>query len=607
MDLRTLRRLIFGEPLPTKRMKHQLLPKCLALPVFASDALSSTAYATEEVLLALVLAGTVALSYAVPIALAICLLIAIVAISYSQTIMAYPTGGGSYRVARENLGLYPGLVAAAAILTDYILTVAVSVASGVAAITSAFPALFAHRVTLCVLCIAFVSLANLRGAKESGKLFAIPTYSFIFCLFALIGVGLYQFVIHRGQMPALPHEPIQASQPLTFFLILRAFASGCCAMTGTEAIADGVPAFQEPQSRNARTTLFWMASILASLFLGISFLAHVYHIVPRHDETVVSQLARGIFGRCWFYYVIQGATAMILILAANTSFADFPRLSSILARDGYAPRQLANLGDRLVFSNGIILLGLFSSFLVVVFHGSTHSLIPLYAVGVFMAFTLSQAGMVRRWYEQRGPHWKLSAAVNAIGAFTTGVVLVVIAVMKFTHGAWIVCLLIPLIVRAFLAINNHYRVCKEQLYAGGETPRRYVRHHVIVLVPGVHRGVLRALAYARTISADPEAVYVEIDPAQTPQVIEEWKRFGMGTPLRILKSPWRSITEPILGYVDMLLNEENVELVTVVIAEFVTTRLWHRMLHNASGLLLKLAFLFKQNVVVANIRYMLHD
>ncbi|OIO90239.1 MAG: hypothetical protein AUJ92_19215 [Armatimonadetes bacterium CG2_30_59_28] len=607
MNFRLLRRVFFGQALPTKRMKHQLLPKYLALPVFASDALSSTAYATEEVLLALSLAGAMALPYGVPIAVAVCALIAIVALSYSQTIMAYPTGGGSYIVACENLGLYPGLIAAAAILTDYVLTVAVSIASGVAAITSAVPVLINHKVALCLLFIGFVSLANLRGSKESGKLFACPAYLFILCLLVMIGAGFFQYVVHHGHLQPLTHETLSASQPLTIFLILRAFASGCSAMTGTEAISDGVPAFQEPQSRNARTTLFWMAAILAVLFFGISFLAHAFQAIPKPDETIVSQLARGIFGRGWFYYVIQAATAMILILAANTSYADFPRLSSILARHGYAPRQLANLGDRLVFSNGILLLGVFSAVLVIAFHGNTHSLIPLYAVGVFMAFTLSQAGMVRRWWLHRGSHWKLSATINAIGAITTGVVLVVIAVMKFTHGAWIVCVLIPLIVWHFIAVNRHYRICKEQLYIGTETPRRYLRHHVIVLVPGIHRGVLRALAYARTISEDPEGVYVEIDPAQTSQVVAEWRQFGMDTPLRVLKSPWRSMTEPVLGYVDMLLNEEKVDLVTVVIAEFVTTKLWHRMLHNASGLLLKLVLLFKPNVVVTNIRYVLHN
>lgn len=609
MNAHSLRRLIIGERLPTARAIHQRLPKLLALPVFSADAISSAAYATEEIMLVLVVAGPAALALSPAVALAIAVLFTIVAISYRQTVMAYPSGGGSYIVARENLGLYPGLVAASALLTDYVLTVAVSIASGVAAIVSAFPALTEHRVLLCVFLIAFIAVVNLRGAKESGTLFAGPTYLFIFSVLFMLIVGTVRQALSPAAAAAGPMPEMRAIQPLTLFLLLHAFASGCAALTGIEAISNGIPAFRPPESRNAAATLLWMVGICIVLNLGIALFAHLYQIVPDETlrETVLSRVGRAIFGGGFPYYVLQAATAMILVLAANTSFADFPRLSSILARDGLAPRQLANLGDRLVFSNGIILLGACSSILIFVFGGVTHHLIPLYAVGVFLSFTLSQAGMVRHWQKLKTPRWRLSAAVNALGATVTAVVLVVVASMKFTDGAWIVLLVIPLLIMLFRKVNQHYRSLASSLTMEGYEMPRAVRHAVLVLVPGVHRGVAPALLYAKAIAPECEAVFVEIDPAETLRIQEKWARLHLGIPLTVLKSPWRSLTQPVIQYIRTIRSEKHVDLVTVVVPEFVTTGWWHRLLHNQSGLLLKFALMFEPGVVVTNIRYHLGE
>lgn len=609
MNAHSLRRLIIGERLPTARAIHQRLPKLLALPVFSADAISSAAYATEEIMLVLVVAGPAALALSPIVALAIAVLFTIVAISYRQTVMAYPSGGGSYIVARENLGLYPGLVAASALLTDYVLTVAVSIASGVAAIVSAFPALTEHRVLLCVFLIAFIAVVNLRGAKESGTLFAGPTYLFIFSVLFMLIVGTVRQALSPAAAAAGPMPEMRAIQPLTLFLLLHAFASGCAALTGIEAISNGIPAFRPPESRNAAATLLWMVGICIVLNLGIALFAHLYQIVPDETlrETVLSRVGRAIFGGGFPYYVLQAATAMILVLAANTSFADFPRLSSILARDGLAPRQLANLGDRLVFSNGIILLGACSSILIFVFGGVTHHLIPLYAVGVFLSFTLSQAGMVRHWQKLKTPRWRLSAAVNALGATVTAVVLVVVASMKFTDGAWIVLLVIPLLIMLFRKVNQHYRSLASSLSMEGYQMPRAVRHAVLVLVPGVHRGVVPALLYAKAIAPECEAVFVEIDPAETLRIQEKWARLHLGIPLTVLKSPWRSLTQPVIQYIRTIRSEKHVDLVTVVVPEFVTTGWWHRLLHNQSGLLLKFALMFEPGVVVTNIRYHLGE
>ncbi|HXF82315.1 MAG TPA: APC family permease [bacterium] len=606
----TLRRVLIGPPLPTERLVHERVTKSKGLAVFSSDALSSTAYATEEILLALSAAGAAALAFVLPIALAISSVLAIVAFSYYQTIHAYPAGGGAYIVAHDNLGLWPGLIAAAALLIDYVLTVAVSISAGIAAITSAVPALFDLRVPLALAATAAVAIINLRGVRESATVFAAPTYMFIASVGLLVVAGLARMARTPAVPPAV--ETAGPAVPLTLYLILRAFASGSAAMTGVEAISNGIPAFRPPESRNAGITLIWMAGILISLFLGITVLARHFGIVPRQHETVVSQLARGIFGTGALYFLVQLTTAMILVLAANTSFADFPRLSSILARDGFLPRQLANLGDRLVFANGIVLLALLSGFLVFIFRANTHALIPLYAVGVFLSFTLSQAGMVRHWWKLRAPGWRRSIVINGVGAAATAVVLGVVVTAKFVQGAWIVTLLIPLDVWIMYRIHQHYQDVRGQLtLEGARIPEPIRRHKVIVPVGGMHRGILPALRYAKSLSDDVVGVVVDIDPKQTHEVLTKWQRWGMGVPLKVLPSPYRSLVQPVIRYLDELEWEVGFDQqITLVLPEFVPTRWWHFFLHGQNAFLLKLALYFRRRqgsrvAVVTDVPYYL--
>ena len=532
MKVSLIKRLLLGAPKPTDQAGHERLSKALALPVFSSDALSSVAYATEEILLVLVLAGTAATHLAVPVALVIAALLGIVALSYQQTIHAYPSGGGSYIVSRANLGADTGLVAAAALMIDYVLTVAVSVAAGVAAVTSAVSWLLPHRVSLATACIAVIAIANLRGVRESGRLFAVPTYLFIATFGALLAGGLAQVL--QGRVESLAAAAPEPTTALTTFLVLRAFASGCTALTGIEAISNGVPAFRAPESQNAAVTMRWMAAILALLFLGITVLAWTLGVVPLQDETVVSQLARGLFGRGGFYYLVQASTALILVLAANTAFADFPRLASLLARDRYVPRQLATWGDRLVFSNGILILAGLAIMLIAVFRGETHALIPLYAVGVFIAFTLSQTGMARHWLTERGPGWHWRLALNGAGGAVTAVVALVIAVTKFTHGAWIVVVLIPLIVLAFRAIHTHYEMAARELSLDKLRDEPPMRNTVLIPVGDVHMGVVKAVRFARSLSPTVRALYIETDPAFTSRLEDRWGKVALGVPLVVL-------------------------------------------------------------------------
>ena len=615
VSLQGLRRVVIGERLPTARAIHERLPKFLALPIFSSDAISSSAYAIEEILLALLVAGAIGLSYSVSIAVSIGLLFTIVTFSYRQTVAAYPSGGGSYIVARDNLGLYPGLIAAAALLTDYVLTVAVSVASGVDAMVSAVQPLAPYHVHICLLLISLIALANLRGARESGWLFAPPTYLFIASALLMVIVGAFKWIVGGEQVAIQAQQNFAAIQPMqavSLILLLRAFASGCAALTGIEAISNGIQAFRPPESRNAATTLLWMAAICISIFVGLTFMARHFGIVPIQPgtpgyQTVFSQLGRTIFGNGLLYYILQAATAAILVLAANTSFADFPRLSSILARDRLAPRQLANLGDRLVFSNGILLLGVFSAILIVIFRGTTHRLIPLYAVGVFMAFTLSQAGMVVHWLRLKTPQWQWKAAVNAIGATATGIVLIVVGASKFMHGAYIVAIIIPILIFVFSMVARHYMTLRKELTIEGYQIPRALRHAVIVLIPSLHRGVIQALLYAKSISEECEAVNVEISPEEAARLQEMWKLLPIKIPLTVLKSPWRTLPEPIINYIRTIRAERGVDMVTVVLPEFATTRWWHRLLHNQTGLLLKFALMFEPGVVVTNVRYHIRE
>jgi amino acid transporter len=595
-----LKRLFLGSPLPTAQSRHERLGKATALATFASDALSSVAYATEEILLVLILAGAAALSYSLPIAVAIAVLIVIVVSSYRETIRAYPHGGGAYIVSKENLGIYPGLVAAAALLIDYVLTVAVSVAAGVAAITSALPVLFPYRVWMCVDAVAAIAMANLRGIRESGKLFAAPTYFFIASMLGMIVYGalgaIFDFI---GEAPYAPHPP--GLEGVGLFLLLRAFAAGCTALTGVEAVSDGVPAFKPPEAHNARVVLTWLGVILIVLFLGLTYLAYDFGILPREGETVASQLARHVFGTGVIYYEIQIVTMLILLLAANTAFADFPRLAFFLARDRFIPRQFGTQGDRLVFSNGILILAGLAAALLVVFAGDTHALIPLYAVGVFLSFTFSQSGMVRRWLRLRESGWRWRAALNGVGAVVTGLVMVTIAVTKFSHGAWIVLILIPLLVVLFALMHRHYDDVARQLSLDDFTWPPPMSNTVLVLVGDLHRGVITALQYAKTLSPSPKAVFVETDPERTRRLEEKWGKWGMGVPLIVLSSPYRSLLGPLNEYLDTLQRLGPNHMVTLVLPEFLPARWWQQILHNQTALLIKGTFLFRKNVVITDV------
>jgi amino acid transporter len=643
----TLKRLLVGKAKRTEQAIHERLTKKTGLAVFASDALSSTAYATEEILLVLAVAvaygQTHAFNYVVPITLVIATVLGIVATSYRQTIYAYPSGGGAYIVAKENLGTYAGLVAAAALLVDYVLTVSVSISAGVAAITSAalgtrFAWLNNHKVLLCLILIAFIAIANLRGVRESGALFAGPTYSFVISFLFMIGYGLIHYFLYPHSAPPISTEDLKLAegyhlQPVTLFLLLGAFSNGCVALTGTEAISNGIPAFKQPESRNAATTLTWMAVLLATMFIGTSLMAYFYHVHPLANETVISQFARIIFTgpMGWFYYMIQGTTALILVLAANTSFADFPRLSSLLARDRFMPRQFATRGDKLVFSNGIIILAIFSAILVAAFGGDTSRLIPLYAVGVFLSFTLSQVGMVRHWLKagraqraagssheepaadnpsafaeerKQARHWRKSILINGLGAIATFIVLIVLIITKFIHGAWIVVALIPLLVMMFRAIHRHYQELGKQLTMEGIQGLRPIRHEVIVPISGIHRGVVRALEYAKAIAPEHvTALYINIDEETTTKLREKWHQLGGGVELVVLASPYRSLVGPLIRYLDRRMKAHPDQMLTVVLPEFIPAKWWQHLLHNQTSLLLKGALLFKPEVIVTSVPY----
>lgn len=611
---RALKRLVIGQPLASHEAEHQRLPKIIALPVFASDALSSVAYATEELLKALapVLAIS-AITYIPQLTSAIIGLLAVVTISYVQTLYAYPTGGGAYIVAKANLGTMPGLIAAASLLIDYSLTVAVSAAAGVEALISAFPVFLTHRVGIASICVCIIGLANLRGMKESGKIFAVPTYGFIVALGGLVMMGLYKVV----GSPPVPHTTAAVPVEPNGWLLLTAFASGCSALTGIEAISDGITAFQKPVARNASITMAWMSGILAFLFIAVSYLAGnmdrllgsqaavqtaIQQVCVEQHQSLISVLARGICGDGWYYYVVQIATMAILFVAANTCFADFPRLASLLARDQFLPRQFQNVGDRLVFSNGIVALCVVAIGLLHHYGGSTHALIPLYAVGVFISFTLSQAGMVRYWMRHPDGAKPARAALNGFGALVTFVVLCVTATTKFMHGAWIVMVLIPCIVMVFLSINRHYADVQRQLaLAGAEVPSTG-GHTVLLPLSHVHRGVLHAISYARSINANVQAITIDTNPIATSHLEEVWLTWGQGIPLVVLESPYRSLLGPMVDYIRSLKARKPDEFITVVLPEFVVAKWWHNLLHNQSAFLLRAALLFEPRVVVTSIR-----
>lgn len=599
----SIKSFLIGSPIETLREKHERLSKKMGLAVFSSDPLSSVAYGTEEIMFALMAGGAALLNYTVPIAAAIVILVAIVATSYFQTVHAYSSGGGAYIVAKDNLGPLPGLIAGSALLIDYVLTVTVSVAAGIAALTSAFPATRDYTVTMCIAAIFLITIVNLRGVREAGKVFSLPVYIFIGGMLLLIAASLMKSL----SLPRIRYNEVAGAAAGIFpvFIILKAFASGCATLTGIEAVSNGVRAFKEPEAKNAGITLVWMAVTLAVLTIGIAYFSNYYGILPNPDETVVSQLARTVFSKGIFYYSIQFATMLVLVLAANTSFADFPRLSSIMANDRYLPRQLSSRGDKLVFSNGILILSLLSSLLIVLFRGDTHALIPLYAVGVFTAFTLSQAGMVRHWVRDGGKGWFKSAAINGVGGTVTGVVLVIIAVEKFTQGAWIVLIAIPFVVYLTQKVHQHYLSVAEQLSLEGclRDEKEYRHHTVIVPVSGMQQAVLNAVKYAKALSDDVTAVYVCIDPVETARMQTKWDRHCMGVPLNIMESPYRSIREPLMDYIDEIQKRYRDGIITVVLPEFVPSRWWHHLLHNQTALFIKGLLLFKRGVVSTSVPF----
>jgi amino acid transporter len=624
---RNISHYLIGRPLQTADAPHQTIGKAVGLAVFASDALSSTAYATQEILVILAAAGTAAFGYVFPISIVIVGLLAIVVISYEQIIHAYPDGGGAYIVAYDNLGYVSALVAAAALLIDYILTVSVSISSGVAQIVSAYPDLFKYRVLICVVCVILITVINLRGVREAGVAFAIPSYFFIVIMFFTIGTGLFQwFTGSLGTVidpPELEHFG-EAISGVTAFLLLHAFSSGTAALTGVEAISNGITAFKEPRSRNAGITLIWMAVILGLLFMGISFLAKEVQTVPSESETVISQLARTVFeGQGLFYLLVIVGTTVILILAANTAFAGFPRLSAMLAKDGFMPRQLTYRGSRLVYSYGIVSLGAVASILIIVFQASVSRLIPLYAIGVFLSFTLAQAGMARRWW--RSGHldpedttsvhahnlryekgWFIKMISNGFGALCTAVVMFVFVITKFRDGAWIVLLLTPFLISIFLWIHRHYAKLANRLSLEryGEPPPSNARHRVIVPVSNVHQGTLAALRYARMLSDDVTAVHISMEPEDTEKVRKRWERWGRGTRLVIVDSPYRLFLEPLLNYIkEILTTQQANETITIVVPHFVPRKRVHNILHMQTAEMLRRELLATPGVVITEVPY----
>lgn len=613
----TWRTWLIGRPLPTAAAPHQTIGKFVGLAVFGADALSSIAYAPQETLVILAAAGSQAFGYAFPISVIITALLAIVTISYQQTIHAYPSGGGAYTVVKENLGITPALVAGSALMLDYILLAAVAISSGVAQIVSAIPFLYEYRVALAVGFLILIAIANLRGVKESGNTFAVPTYFFLGMTTLTVAVGFFKYF--TGSLGMVVNPPAMETfhtEPITLFLLLRAFSNGTTALTGVECISNGVKAFKEPRTHNASITMIWMSVILGVLFVGMTFLLGQIGAIPAESETVVSQLARTVFNsRGILYGGTIIATTIILVLATNTAFADFPRLSAIIAEDGFMPRQLAYRGSRLVFSRGIITLASIAAFLIVIFKASVTALIPLWAVGVFLSFTLSQAGMARHWWkngrnsqtakspENKGWKWKL--VVNGFGAVCTTIVTMIFAITKFVDGAWIIILLLPTIVISFMAVHRHYRNLAYDLSLDnfGEPPPA-IRHRVLIPISGVHRGALEALNYARSLSDDVTAIHISIEPEKRDAIESKWKWWGKGVRLVVIDSQYRTFLEPFLGYVDELCRvlQPN-ERLTIVVPQFNPKRPWHNMLHTQTAFWLRFALLSKRGIVITEVPY----
>jgi amino acid transporter len=623
---RSWRSWLIGRPIPTADAPHQRIGKAVGLAVFGADALSSIAYAPQETLVILAAAGSQAFGYAFPISLIITVLLAIVTISYQQTIHAYPNGGGAYTVVKENLGITPALVAGAALLTDYTLLAAVATSSGVAQIVSAFPALFPYRVLLAVGLLVLIAIANLRGVKESGNTFAAPTYFFLAMTVLTVVAGFFRYL--TGTLgTVIDPPPIEAfhTEPLTLFLLLRAFSNGTTALTGVECISNGVTAFKEPRAHNAALTMVWMSTLLGVLFVGVTYLLGVIGAVPSESETVISQLARTTFGnRGLLYLGTIIATTIILVLATNTAFADFPRLSAIIAEDGYMPRQLAFRGSRLVFSRGIMTLTAIASLLIILFNASVTALIPLWAVGVFLSFTLSQAGMARHWSVNRNLNaepsagkkktqrtvsgWRWKLAINGLGSVTTAIVTLIFAITKFVDGAWIIVLLLPAVVINFYAVHRHYAALAHDLsldHYGEPPPAR--RHRVIMPISAIHQGTLEALEYALSLSPDVTAVHISIDPDQTEKLRHKWSWWGKGARLVVIESPYRTFLEPFLEYVNELcaILQPN-ERLTIVVPQFIPKHWWHNALHTQTAFWLRFMLLNKRGIVITEVPYQVH-
>ncbi|MBI5303404.1 MAG: APC family permease [Chloroflexi bacterium] len=617
---RAFKRVLVGARLESSEEAHQRLNKLKALAVFGSDAISSSAYATEASLIVLVAAGNAALGISFYTAFAIAVILSIVAFSYRQTVYAYPHGGGSYNVSRENLGQLPGLIAAASLMIDYVLTVAVSIVAGSAAVLSALiasgygdqielieallPPFFNLNVLMSLFFIGLITLGNLRGIRESGSIFAVPTYLFIISLSMLLVIGIVKAL--TGNLAPTEAPPILAvKEPVTLWLILRAFSAGAVAMSGTEAISNGVPAFEKPESKNAATTLTVMATVLGIFFLGVSYLATHMGLVPG-EETIISQIARAVFGTNVFYYIFQVATMGILVIAANTAFADFPRLASVLARDNFMPHQFLFRGDRLAFSTGIFALGTIAAFLVVVFKGTVDSLIHLYAVGVFLSFALSNSGMVVHWWRTRGANWQTSLAINSVGAVLTLIILVIVAITKFAEGAWIVILLIPLVVAGLEMIHRHYvRVADQLRIEPSQLPPATINQLVLVPIDDLNYASLRAIAFARTISRQPVIVHVSTNEERAEKVKHKIAKYAPDAKLIILDSPYRAFVRPLLKYIDAIHSQSEDAFVTIVLPEFITARWWEGFLHNRTASRLRDSFERHPNVAVVLVPYLL--
>ncbi|HMR94919.1 MAG TPA: APC family permease [Microthrixaceae bacterium] len=626
----TLKRVLIGRPLASDEADHQRISKTIGLAVFSSDAISSTAYATGEILIVLVGAagmvqanGEPTTNLLKPIAVLVVILLALVANSYRETIHAYPDGGGAYVVARENLGETPSLVAGASLLVDYVLTVAVSIAAGVLALYSLFPALRPYRVELCLLFLIILTLGNLRGVKESGKIFSVPTYIYI----AILAVFITWATVRHlgGNLPVFDPttaenvESIKKIQEdhgpyiggISMFIFARAFASGAVALSGVEAISNGIPAFRKPTSKNAAITLGWMAVILGSTFFMISIIGSWMRVIPNESQSALAIMGEQVFGGDNpLFWVLQLATTAILILAANTAYADFPRLAAIIGKDGYLPRQFANRGDRLVFSNGVLILAGAAAILLIVFNGDVTLLIPLYAVGVFTSFTISQTGMVRHHVKERQKGWHLSVVNSTLGAIATFIVAMVVIVSKFAIGAWIIVVLIPCIVVGFRSVKRHYNHVARSLRVDPDfkVPAKVLRHGVVVLVGGVNQSSLGAIRYARSVGTeDMVAVTVAIDAEEAARVRDSWQRFGIDMPLEIIESPFRDLTHTVVGYLDELDTRWHHDYLTVVIPEFVLPHWWQGVFHNQSALALKVALKYRKDTVVVNVPFLLPD